>query len=92
MTAHDRKTALKAASARIRLDGKGRIVLPACIREELELEPGSELDMTVEGKTLALRRAGRGSSLELLLSLGGKDVWGEAGRELQDMRDEWDRD
>jgi len=41
---------------RTRLDDRGRVIIPAEAREKLGLKPGSEVDMSVEGGALVLKR------------------------------------
>ena len=41
--------------AKITLDKAGRVVLPKIVRDELRLNPGDTLELTVEGEQMTLR-------------------------------------
>ncbi|MFZ1120531.1 MAG: AbrB/MazE/SpoVT family DNA-binding domain-containing protein [Candidatus Binataceae bacterium] len=42
--------------SRSRLSTKGQLVIPARLREALNLRPGDQVEMALEGQTLVLRR------------------------------------
>ncbi len=44
------------AARRIRVEGLGRIVLPAELRHVLRLQPGDELEIGVDGERIILQR------------------------------------
>jgi len=41
--------------AKVTLDKAGRVVLPKMLRDELHLNPGDTLELTVEGEQMTLR-------------------------------------
>jgi AbrB family looped-hinge helix DNA binding protein len=41
--------------AKVTLDKAGRVVLPKVVRDELRLNPGDTLELTVEGEQMTLR-------------------------------------
>jgi AbrB family looped-hinge helix DNA binding protein len=41
--------------AKVTLDKAGRVVLPKIVRDELRLNPGDTLELTVEGEQMTLR-------------------------------------
>ena len=45
------------------IDKAGRVVIPAVIRKELGLHPGTELEVTVRGFTVQLSRSALGPEL-----------------------------
>lgn len=47
----------------ITIDGAGRLVIPKSIRDELNLVPGSELEIDASGTEIRLRLAGSEPSL-----------------------------
>ena len=47
----------------ITIDGAGRLVIPKSIRDELNLVPGSELEIDTSGTEIRLRLAGSEPSL-----------------------------
>ncbi len=71
------------------VSGKSQIVLPAEIRRALGIRTGDQLEVTIEGDHIVLRRAPR-SDTTALAELGG-DIWAGYADELSAQRDEWDR-
>lgn len=78
---------MAASGGRVRLDERGRVVLPADLRRRLEMRPGDEVVVTEEpGGTVRLQS--RRSAAHALL--------GSAGRlehsAVDDLRDDRNRD
>jgi AbrB family looped-hinge helix DNA binding protein len=46
------------------IDKAGRVVIPAALRERLGLEPGTELEITLDDLALRIRRSVPGPTLE----------------------------
>lgn len=42
-------------NARLTLDSAGRVLIPKGLRDELQLQPGDELDLEAEGEAITLR-------------------------------------
>lgn len=49
---------------KVTIDKAGRLVIPAALRERLGLEPGAELELTVEDLSLRLTRSVPGPQVE----------------------------
>ncbi len=69
-----------------RVDGLGRIVIPAELRRMLELECGQEMEMTVQADALVLRKFAPGcifcGKAEQLVLFEGKNVCAFCRRRL----------
>jgi AbrB family looped-hinge helix DNA binding protein len=71
------------------LSSKHQLVIPAAVRKQLDLKPGDQLDVQVEGDQAVIRKAPQSyvKALEKLTA----SLWKGYGRELQGDREQWDR-
>ncbi len=72
-----------------RLSTKSQVVIPVSIRKSLKLRPGDLLEIEMEDGQIIMRKAAD-SALEQLLECAS-DVWKGYHRELETMREEWDK-
>ena len=72
---------MERTSGTARLDGRGRLVLPADFRERLGLRPGDEVRMTVESDGV-LRVESRRAAAHALIGIAGAAPGAGSGVEL----------
>ena len=72
-----------------RLSTKSQVVIPVNIRKSLGLRPGDLVEIDTEDEQIIIRRAPT-SALKQLVECTS-DIWKGYDRELETMRDEWDR-
>ena len=70
----------------VRLSSKGQIVIPAKIRKELNLSTGDKLFIERRGDVIILRHVVK------LSTLRGIDKIENASKEVEKIREEWDRE
>ncbi len=70
----------------VRLSSKGQIVIPAKIRKELNLSTGDKLFIERRGDVIILRPVVK------LSTLRGIDKIENASKEVEKIREEWDRE
>jgi antitoxin PrlF len=73
-----------------RLSSKSQIVVPVSIRRGLELEPGDQVVMEIEGDHAVLRKK-PAAPLDELLALIDPAGFEGAMDEVERSRDEWER-
>lgn len=71
------------------LSSKHQLVIPAAVRKQLDLKPGDQLDVQVEGDQVVIRKAPQ-SYVKALEKVTASLCKGY-GRELQGDREQWDR-
>jgi len=64
------------------VSSKGQLVIPAALREELEIHPGTRIAIHREGDELILRPATVAAKLRLLRKLCGITAGGPSGCDL----------
>lgn len=69
----------------VRIDGRGRLVLPADVRRRLGVQPGDDLLVSEEADG-ALRLESRASAARTLIGLAGSSGDGSAVEELRAQR------
>ena len=72
-----------------RLSTKSQIVIPISIRKLLGLNPGDMVEINAEDERIIIRKA-HSSALKQLEGCIS-DVWKGYDRELDTMREEWDK-
>jgi AbrB family looped-hinge helix DNA binding protein len=57
------------------ITSKGQVTLPISIRRQLKLEPGDQLDASVEGDKVLLRKAASGNSWNRAIEATLAEEW-----------------
>ena len=70
-----------------KLSSKSQLVLPASIRRKLDIHPGDQLEIEVDGAVITLKKAPHSftDELESCASM----IWQNYEDELSQHRDEW---
>lgn len=71
------------------LSSKHQLVLPAAVRKQLDIKPGDQIDVQVEGDKAVLRKAPK-SYVQALVEISGP-LWKGYARVLNRDREQWDR-
>ncbi len=72
------------------LSNKSQIVVPADVRAHLELKPGDQISIEIDGDHAVLRKLPR-SIVDELLEVVDPALFRGFGNELQRDRDDWDK-
>ena len=80
-----------------RLNSKSQIFIPACVREDLGLQPGDRVRFEPHLEGYLLRKAQDASWVDRLVSVGGDELRGYAEQLLRERHgivggDAWDLD
>ncbi len=70
-----------------KLSSKSQIVLPAKIRQQLDIKPGDKLEISAENNVIVIRKSSQ-SAVDALDSCGS-DIWHDYEKELDNERDQW---
>lgn len=72
----------------VKLSSKGQIVIPAEIREYLELGKGDKLLIEKKNKDIVIKPVAKLSRLKGI----DKSAWKDTSKEIDKMREEWDKE
>jgi len=72
----------------VKLSSKGQIVIPAEIREYLELSEGDKLLIEKKNKDIVIKPVAKLSRLKGI----DKSAWKGTSKEIDKMREEWDKE
>lgn len=72
----------------VKLSSKGQIVIPAEIREYLKLEKGDKVLIEKKNQDIVLKPVAKLSRLKGI----DKGAWKDTSKEIDKMREEWDKE
>jgi len=82
------------AQLRTKISSKGQVVIPAAVRVQLRLQPGTPVDVTVDGTRVILETDTLAAKRRLIKAMRGITAGGPSGTELllEDRRLERERE